>query len=107
LCPKATPSTISTPSANANAEARWKEGKGGEGEERAIGAIATCTTSDLLLKHPNETLATYVRRQMKYLKHASETLAKHLKTDEKSLQNICNIHIKHLQYMCETYVTSK
>jgi hypothetical protein len=28
------------------------------------------------LKHPDTTLPTYVRRQMKYLKHVSETLAK-------------------------------
>jgi len=33
-------------------------------------------TPDLLLKHPNATLATYVLRQMKHLKHASEALAK-------------------------------
>jgi hypothetical protein len=31
-------------------------------------------TPDLLLKHLNATLATYVRRQMKHMKHASETL---------------------------------
>jgi hypothetical protein len=31
-------------------------------------------TPDLLLKHPNITLATYVWRQMKHMKHASETL---------------------------------
>jgi hypothetical protein len=28
-------------------------------------------------------------------------------THEKLLQNICNNEIKHLQYMCETYATSK
>jgi len=36
-------------------------------------------TPDLLLKHPNTTVATYVRRQLKHLKHTSETLEKHLK----------------------------
>jgi hypothetical protein len=30
-------------------------------------AITTCATLDLLLKHPDATLATYKRRQMKYL----------------------------------------
>jgi hypothetical protein len=30
----------------------------------------------LLLKHPDVTVATYKRRQMKHLKQASETLAK-------------------------------
>jgi hypothetical protein len=30
---------------------------------------------DLLLKHPEATLATYKRRQMKNMRHASETLA--------------------------------
>jgi hypothetical protein len=30
---------------------------------------------DLLLKHPDATLATYKRRQIKHLRHASETLA--------------------------------
>jgi hypothetical protein len=33
-------------------------------------------TPDLLLKHLDTTLATYVSSQMKHLKHASETLAK-------------------------------
>jgi hypothetical protein len=61
------------------ATARWREGKGREGEARrarkvrgrsrspmaghcppATGVIATCATSDLLLKLPNETFATYV-----------------------------------------------
>jgi hypothetical protein len=36
-------------------------------------------TPDLLLQHPDATLATFVRRQMKHLKHASETLTKHIK----------------------------
>jgi hypothetical protein len=30
---------------------------------------------DILLKHPDSTLATYKRRQIKHLRHASETLA--------------------------------
>jgi hypothetical protein len=30
---------------------------------------------DLHLKHPEATLATYKRRQMKHMRHASETLA--------------------------------
>jgi hypothetical protein len=33
-------------------------------------------TLDLLSKHPDETLATYVRKQQKHLEHTSETLAK-------------------------------
>jgi len=68
------------------------------------GAIATCVTPDLLLKHPHETFAIYVCRQMKHLKHTFETLGK---TPEKPLQNICNIQIKDLQHMCKTYATSK
>jgi hypothetical protein len=32
-------------------------------------------TPNLLLKHPDATLATYVWRQMKHIKHAYETLA--------------------------------
>jgi hypothetical protein len=31
---------------------------------------------DLLLKHQDVTLATYVSKQMKHLKHASEALTK-------------------------------
>ena len=38
-------------------------------------AIATRATPDILLKHPDATLATYVGRQIKYMKHTSETLA--------------------------------
>jgi hypothetical protein len=55
-----------------------------------------CATSDLLLKHPDTTLATYKKRQMKHLKHASETLAKQLKTT-------ANIH-KHPNKTLATYV---
>jgi hypothetical protein len=54
-----------------------------------VGFIATCATPDLLLQHPDETLATYVRKQLKYLQHMSETLAKHLENTCKTLQ--CNI----------------
>jgi hypothetical protein len=38
--------------------------------------------SDLHLKHPNSTVATYKRRQMKHLKQTSKTLAKRMKTLE-------------------------
>jgi hypothetical protein len=91
---------------------RWRGGEGRErrGEERArrtargrsrspaacccpsaIGAIATCATPNVFLKHSDETFTRYVRRQMKHLKHVSKTIAKKLKTLEKPLQNICNI----------------
>jgi hypothetical protein len=33
-------------------------------------------TPDLLLKHPNTAVATYVSRQLKHFKHASEILEK-------------------------------
>jgi hypothetical protein len=33
-------------------------------------------TLDLLLKHPDKTLITYVRKQLKHLEYTSETLAK-------------------------------
>jgi hypothetical protein len=103
---------------------KGREGMGGRGEERArcaarglsqspaagrcppiTGAIVTCVIPDILLKHPDETFATYVCRLMKHLKHVSKTLTK--TSHEKLLQNICNIQIKHLQHMCKTYVTSK
>jgi hypothetical protein len=35
-----------------------------------------CAAPDLLLKHPDATVATYKRRLMKHLKQAYETLAK-------------------------------
>jgi hypothetical protein len=45
-------------------------------------------TPNLLLKHSDATLATYVSRQMKHLKHVFETLAKtpqnHCKTKQHS-----------------------
>jgi hypothetical protein len=33
---------------------------------------------DLLLKHPDATLATYKRRQMKHLRYVSETLGTYM-----------------------------
>jgi hypothetical protein len=33
-------------------------------------------TPDLLLKHPDKTLATYIRKQLKYLEHTCEKLTK-------------------------------
>jgi cell division protein FtsB len=56
-----------------------------------------CAIPDLLLKHLDTTLATYKRRQMKYLKHTSKTLEKHIKT----LEN----HCKHMQYLDKTLST--
>jgi hypothetical protein len=56
-----------------------------------------CATPDLLLKHPDATVATYKRRQMTYfmrLKHSQ----KHLKT----IANRYNIQMKHLQQAYET-----
>jgi hypothetical protein len=50
---------------------------------KAIESEEGDATLDLLLKHPDATLATYVCRQMKHLKHVSETL-------EKSFESICN-----------------
>jgi hypothetical protein len=40
------------------------------------------------LKHPDTSVATYKRRQMKHLKEVSKTLAK---TPEKHLKTIANI----------------
>jgi hypothetical protein len=34
-------------------------------------------TSDLILKHPNIMVATYIRRQLKHFEHAYETLEKY------------------------------
>jgi hypothetical protein len=42
-------------------------------------------THDLFLKHLDTTLATYIRRQIKYVKRVSETLAKIHKKN-------CNTH---------------
>jgi hypothetical protein len=58
------------------------EGEAAESEDRYA-------TPDLLLKHPDATLATYILRQMKHMKHASETLAK---TAEKTLENHCKTY---------------
>ena len=44
---------------------RRHRGEIAKGEERDA-------TPDLLLKHPNKTFATYVRKQLKYLQHTSE-----------------------------------
>jgi hypothetical protein len=53
---------------------------------------------DLLLKHTDVILATYKRRQMKYLKHAYEKLAKNT---WKVIVSIRNIQIKILAiYVC-------
>jgi hypothetical protein len=57
-----------------------------------------CNT-DLLLKHPDATLATYVRRQIKHLNHASKTLAKMHEKYLKTITNIHNIQIK--CHICE------
>jgi hypothetical protein len=57
---------------------------------RTVGRFP-CATPDLYLKHPDTTVATYKRRQMKRLKQASETLAK---KPEKTFEN----HCKHMQY---------
>jgi hypothetical protein len=52
------------------------------------------------LKHPNATVITYKRRQIKHLKQTSGTLAKTPEKHLKIIANICNIQMKHLQ----TYV---
>jgi hypothetical protein len=62
-----------------------------EGEKRDA-------TPDLFLKHLDVILATYKRRQTKYLKHVSETLVK--TREKKHFTNIHNIQIKHLQHTC-------
>jgi hypothetical protein len=65
-------------------------------------------TLNLLLKHPDATLATYVWRQIKHMKYAFETLAatpdlllKHLDetlaTYVRNSWNTRNMHMKHLQ----------
>jgi hypothetical protein len=59
---------------------------------RQVGHIATCVTPDLLLKYPDTTLATYVRRQVKHLRHMSETLTKTLISTLRQ----CNIQINTL-----------
>jgi hypothetical protein len=69
-------------------------------------------TSDLLLKHPDTTLLTYVRRYMKHLKYAYKTtpdlLLKHL---DETLVTYVQKQLKHLKYTLETlaktYATSR
>jgi hypothetical protein len=53
---------------------------------------------NLLLKHPDATLATYKRRQMKHLRHASETLITYLykKIDKNIGIDACNICVQPL-----------
>jgi hypothetical protein len=46
---------------------------------------------DLLLKHPDTTVATYKRRQMKHLKQTFKTFTKTPKKHLKTIANICNI----------------
>jgi hypothetical protein len=82
-------------------------------EPVAGGPIATCVTPDLLLQHLDETLATYVRKQLKHLEHTSETPVKHLKKHLKAIVNACNIQIyfyniqiKHLQHTYEILKTN-
>jgi chemotaxis response regulator CheB len=60
-----------------------------------VGPIAT---PDLLLQHLDETLATYVQKQLKHLQHMSETLAE----DQKKLENMCVAIAKHMQHPNET-----
>jgi hypothetical protein len=45
--------------------------------------------SDLFLKHPDATFATY--KKIKHLKYVSETLAKTPEKHLKTITNICNI----------------
>jgi hypothetical protein len=52
-----------------------------------MGSIATCATPDLLLQHPDETLATYVQNTRK--------------TRVLPLQNIYNIQMKQLKHTFE------
>jgi hypothetical protein len=54
------------------------------------------------LKHPDATIATYKRRQMKHLKHVSETPTKTPEKHSKTIANICSIQMKHLQQTYET-----
>jgi hypothetical protein len=46
------------------------------------------------LKHPDTTIATYKRRQMKYLKYTSKTLAKKPEKHLKTTANIRNVQMK-------------
>jgi hypothetical protein len=76
-----------------------------------VGPIATCATPDLLLKHSDKILATYVQKQLKYLQHTSQTLL--CKTPGKTQKHVCSIvniyntQMEHLQYTYETHTTLK
>jgi hypothetical protein len=50
---------------------KWRRHRGEiiEAEERDA-------TLNLFLKHPNETFATYIQKQLKHLQHTSKTLIK-------------------------------
>jgi hypothetical protein len=48
---------------------RRHRGEIAEGDERDA-------TLNLFLKHPNETFATYIQKQLKHLQHTSKTLVK-------------------------------
>jgi hypothetical protein len=48
------------------------------------------------LKHIDATVATYRKRQMKYLKQTSETVVKTSEKHSKIIANICNIQINTL-----------
>jgi DICT domain-containing protein len=56
------------------------------------------------LKHPDATVATYKRKQMKHLKQASETLEI---TPEKHLKIIANIYSIQMNSCKHTYETLK
>jgi hypothetical protein len=72
-----------------------REGRRHRGE--AVEGDEADATTDLLLKHPDATLAT----NMKHLNMRLNTLANTLET----IVNIRNIKIKHSQHICETYAT--
>jgi hypothetical protein len=59
------------------ADAQPAPGRGGDTEAKVRQQKSEDRDAipDLLLKHPDATLSTYVWRQIKHMKHASETLA--------------------------------
>jgi gamma-glutamyl-gamma-aminobutyrate hydrolase PuuD len=57
-----------------------------------VGLIAICATLNLLLQHPDDTLATHIQKQLKHLKHTSETLVKH----QKIFENTCAAIAEHM-----------
>jgi hypothetical protein len=57
-----------------------------------MGLIATYATTNLLLQHPNKTLATYLQKQIKRLQYMYRTLAKHTQ----KLENTCVAIAKHM-----------